>query len=104
MSQHVAHRGSDPHMIPVIDRAAGGVLAVSSLSGEEAKITARSAVRAVFQGLSGRAIRHIANETMEISAGYQADRSGMCLAYGYELRELSDVLMALADVMEAGDA
>jgi hypothetical protein len=104
MTQHVAHRASDPRMIPVIDRATGGVLAVSSLDGEEAKITARSAIRAVFQGLSGSAIRHIANETMEISAGYQADRSGMGIAYGYELRELSDVLMALADVMEAADA
>ena len=75
--------------------------------GQIASITLRENgpnIRAVFQGLSGSAIRHIANETMEISAGYQADRSGMGVAYGYELRELSDVLMALADVMEAADA
>jgi hypothetical protein len=86
---------------PALDRATGGVLAASPLNGEAAKVAARAAIRAVFQGISGSAIRHISRETMDISAGYQADRSGIGLAYGYELRELADVLMGLAEVMEA---
>lgn len=92
---------SEPALIPVLDRATGGVLAASPLSGDDAKIAARAALRSAFQGLSGSAIRHISRETMDISAGYQADRSGMGIHYGYELRELADVLMALADIMEA---
>lgn len=88
----------------VIDRVTGAILAASPLSGDGAKAAAVAAVHALFGRVRSSTLRHISRETMDISAGYQADRSGMGIEYGYELRGLAETLEGLAQVIGGPDA